>query len=120
VDTLHDNLDAPKAEVTEETLRHPGILIPPGTTLEDLERAAVEQALQEHHGNRTHAAKSLGISVRTLQRKLKAWNGSSNAGAATENESRSNLSKLRPTNSWTTTGQGMSHPLNIRSHAARV
>lgn len=47
--------------------------IPPGTSLEDLERAAVEQALAQHHGNRTHAAKTLGISVRTLQRKLKAW-----------------------------------------------
>jgi DNA-binding NtrC family response regulator len=49
------------------------IEIPPGTSLEDLERAAVEQALLQHHGNRTHAAKTLGISVRTLQRKLKAW-----------------------------------------------
>ena len=47
--------------------------IPPGTSLEELERAAVEQALAEHQGNRTHAAKTLGISVRTLQRKLKAW-----------------------------------------------
>ncbi len=51
----------------------PHIEIPPGTSLEDLERAAVEKALQVHHGNRTHAAKTLGISVRTLQRKLKAW-----------------------------------------------
>jgi DNA-binding NtrC family response regulator len=51
----------------------PGIDIPPGTSLEELERAAVEQALAQHHGNRTHAAKTLGISVRTLQRKLKAW-----------------------------------------------
>jgi DNA-binding NtrC family response regulator len=49
------------------------IEIPPGTSLEELERAAVEQALDQHHGNRTHAAKTLGISVRTLQRKLKAW-----------------------------------------------
>ncbi len=49
------------------------IEIPPGTSLEDLERAAVEQSLIQHHGNRTHAAKTLGISVRTLQRKLKAW-----------------------------------------------
>jgi DNA-binding NtrC family response regulator len=53
--------------------RQGGIDIPPGTSLEDLERAAVEQALAQHHGNRTHAAKTLGISVRTLQRKLKAW-----------------------------------------------
>jgi DNA-binding NtrC family response regulator len=51
----------------------PNIDIPPGTSLEDLQRAAVEQALAQHHGNRTHAAKTLGISVRTLQRKLKAW-----------------------------------------------
>jgi DNA-binding NtrC family response regulator len=51
----------------------PSIDIPPGTSLEELERAAVEQALAQHHGNRTHAAKTLGISVRTLQRKLKAW-----------------------------------------------
>jgi len=49
------------------------IRIPPGTTLEQLERVAVEQSLEQHHGNRTHAAKELGISVRTLQRKLKAW-----------------------------------------------
>lgn len=47
--------------------------IPSGTTLEELERAAVEQALAEHQGNRTHAAEALGISVRTLQRKLKNW-----------------------------------------------
>jgi DNA-binding NtrC family response regulator len=58
----------------EETTPHrSNIDIPPGTSLEDLERAAVEQALAQHHGNRTHAAKTLGISVRTLQRKLKAW-----------------------------------------------
>lgn len=47
--------------------------IPPDTKLEALEREAIEQALEHHNGNRTHAAKSLGISVRTLQRKLKAW-----------------------------------------------
>lgn len=53
--------------------RRSGIDIPPDTSLEDLERAAVEQALVQHNGNRTHAARTLGISVRTLQRKLKAW-----------------------------------------------
>lgn len=47
--------------------------VPTGVTLHELERAAVEQALAECNGNRTHAAKALGISVRTLQRKLKAW-----------------------------------------------
>ncbi len=54
---------------------HPAhdVEVPPGTTLEELEQAAVEQTLEQFHGNRTHAAESLGISVRTLQRKLKAW-----------------------------------------------
>jgi DNA-binding NtrC family response regulator len=57
----------------EDTHRKSAIDIPPDTSLEDLERAAVEQALIQHQGNRTHAARTLGISVRTLQRKLKAW-----------------------------------------------
>ncbi len=38
-----------------------------------LERAAVLHALEVHEGNRTRAARSLGISVRTLQRKLRRW-----------------------------------------------
>jgi DNA-binding NtrC family response regulator len=49
------------------------VSIPPGTKLYDLEKEAVRQALDQHDGNRTHAARALGISVRTLQRKLKAW-----------------------------------------------
>lgn len=46
----------------------------PSDTLADLERAAVMRALKTYEGNRTQAAKALGISVRTLQRKLKHWN----------------------------------------------
>jgi DNA-binding NtrC family response regulator len=42
-------------------------------TLAELERKAVTVALGTHQGNRTRAAKALGISVRTLQRKLKQW-----------------------------------------------
>jgi DNA-binding NtrC family response regulator len=78
---VHELLETPHSigqirdiERGEEAGSHKsGIDIPPGTSLEDLERAAVEQALAQHRGNRTHAAKTLGISVRTLQRKLKAW-----------------------------------------------
>lgn len=43
------------------------------TTLSALQRAAVEKALADCHGHRTRAAEALGISVRTLQRKLKSW-----------------------------------------------
>jgi DNA-binding NtrC family response regulator len=42
-------------------------------TLAELERAAVMRALKICQGNRTQAAKALGISVRTLQRKLRQW-----------------------------------------------
>ena len=41
--------------------------------LNDLEKQAILAALQKSYGNRTHAAHTLGISVRTLQRKLKLW-----------------------------------------------
>jgi len=40
--------------------------------LDDLNAAAVRNALQNRGGNKTHAARELGISVRTLQRQLKA------------------------------------------------
>ncbi len=42
-------------------------------TLKSLERSAIEEALERSGGNRTAAARTLGISVRTLQRKLHAW-----------------------------------------------
>jgi DNA-binding NtrC family response regulator len=51
-------------------------------SLVELERAAVEKALAEFNGHRTKAAESLGISVRTLQRKLKAWGMEKNSVAA--------------------------------------
>lgn len=49
------------------------IRIPPGTSLELVERKAILQALDYFRGNRLQAAESLGISVRTLQRRLKTW-----------------------------------------------
>lgn len=39
--------------------------------VDELERAAIANALAACGGNRTHAAQKLGMSVRTLQRKLK-------------------------------------------------
>ncbi|QDV19590.1 DNA-binding transcriptional regulator DhaR [Gimesia panareensis] len=67
------------------------IEIPAGTSLEDLERTAIEQTLKRYQGNRTRSARSLGVSVRTLQRKLKAWGVTadhrSNSNAADETES---------------------------------
>jgi DNA-binding NtrC family response regulator len=47
--------------------------IPTGLTMDELERLAITKALAESAGNRTHAADRLGISVRTLQRKLRHY-----------------------------------------------
>jgi two-component system, NtrC family, response regulator HydG len=49
--------------------------LPMGLTMEELERLAIVHALEQSSGNRTHAAGKLGISVRTLQRKLRQYEG---------------------------------------------
>jgi two-component system NtrC family response regulator len=47
--------------------------LPSGLTMEELEKLAISQALEQFSGNRTRAAQKLGISVRTLQRKLQHY-----------------------------------------------
>jgi len=42
----------------------------PGRTLDQIEKNVILDALKFHQGNRTHTAKSLGISIRTLRNKL--------------------------------------------------
>jgi DNA-binding NtrC family response regulator len=49
------------------------IRIPPGTRLDELERLAIRQALEHCAGHRRQTAELLGISVRTLQRRLKSF-----------------------------------------------
>jgi DNA-binding NtrC family response regulator len=73
VEELIQQTPAPQESGVNDTQHGKKLDIPAGTSLEELERAAVEQALAHHAGNRTHAANELGISVRTLQRKLKSW-----------------------------------------------
>ncbi len=41
--------------------------------LGELERLAIGEALRRVGGNRTHAARLLGISLRTLRNKLRTW-----------------------------------------------
>lgn len=48
--------------------------IPGGTTLADLEREALLQALRRNDGNRQMTADELGISTRTIQRKIRDYN----------------------------------------------
>jgi transcriptional regulator with PAS, ATPase and Fis domain len=44
-----------------------------GIPLESIEKMLIDITLQNTHGNRTRAARLLGISLRTLQRKLKEY-----------------------------------------------
>jgi DNA-binding NtrC family response regulator len=62
----------------------------PGTTLAELERTAIQECLLRTQGNRQHAAAMLGISTRTLLRKIRNYrledprwqNGTASAPAA--------------------------------------
>ena len=49
------------------------VIYKPGMTMSDVERAAIDAALRETHGNRRKAAETLGIGERTLYRKLKEY-----------------------------------------------
>jgi len=65
-------------DLPEEILAASSDLAPPkempnNLTMDELERLAIRKALEQCDGNRTHAAERLGISVRTLQRKLRHY-----------------------------------------------
>jgi DNA-binding NtrC family response regulator len=45
----------------------------PGMTLVKLEKEAIRRTLQEHDGHRVRTSEALGISVRTLQRKIQEY-----------------------------------------------
>lgn len=49
------------------------VLVRPGMTMAEIERAAIEAALRELRGNRRKAAEMLGIGERTLYRKLQEY-----------------------------------------------
>ncbi len=71
VDAANDVTAPPASRATEQG--RTSFEIPPGVPLEEIERMAIEAALNRTSGNRTRAAEELGVSVRTLQRKLKTW-----------------------------------------------
>lgn len=45
----------------------------PGMTLAELEKEAIRRTLEEHDGHRVRTSEALGISVRTLQRKIQEY-----------------------------------------------
>jgi DNA-binding NtrC family response regulator len=61
----------PRRNETEST--EPAPLV--GRTVADVERELILETLRHCRGNRTHAAKILGISIRTLRNKLNEYAG---------------------------------------------
>jgi len=53
----------------------PETLFEPGLPLKEIERRAVERALEEHEGNVSATARALDVSRRWLHYKLKEWRG---------------------------------------------
>ena len=66
--------DLPREIRSDDEARR-GFRVPEGMTIEAMEREAIHQALERTDGNRAEAADQLGISLRTLQRKLKLYRG---------------------------------------------
>ncbi|MCA9279377.1 MAG: sigma-54-dependent Fis family transcriptional regulator [Phycisphaeraceae bacterium] len=56
-----------------EPMQAPRLMIPPNTTLEEMEREAIVQTLRRFNGHRAKTAEALDIGVRTLGLKLKKW-----------------------------------------------
>jgi len=57
----------------DEELKESRIDLTPGRSLKEVEKVMILRTLEEVEGNRTHAARILGISRRTLQLKLKEY-----------------------------------------------
>lgn len=49
------------------------VALPVGATVADVERELVLKTLASCSGNRTHAARMLGVSVRTLRNRIKLY-----------------------------------------------
>jgi DNA-binding NtrC family response regulator len=77
VTATHEVIDAEDLpdRIRQTRARHAArSLVDPGMTLDQLEQDAIRLALARAGGHRTEASHALGISVRTLQRKIKEYN----------------------------------------------
>jgi DNA-binding NtrC family response regulator len=61
------DLGVPERRATKEPIARVGV------TLEEMERHLILETLQSTGWNRTHAARILGVTARTLSNKLKVW-----------------------------------------------
>jgi two-component system response regulator HydG len=59
--------------LTDNAPRLAGVAPASGQTLDDVERAAIDQALRDCHGNISHAAKALGLTRASLYRRIEKF-----------------------------------------------
>ena len=71
-ETSYDDDESQPAIVDSDYHEH--IEVEESLSLEEREKEFVKKALEKHHGKRKHAARELGISERTLYRKIKEYN----------------------------------------------
>ncbi|MDX8401001.1 MAG: sigma-54 dependent transcriptional regulator [Mariprofundaceae bacterium] len=69
----------------------------PGMSIRDMERALIEKTLEHVRGNRTEAARLLGISIRTLRNKLNAYTGAEDGTgfAQSSRDARTDANRMR-------------------------
>jgi len=70
----HGNEEAHPAIITRPNDYDQAVEIEESLSLEDKEKELIIKALDKHHGKRKYAAQDLGISERTLYRKIKEYN----------------------------------------------
>jgi DNA-binding NtrC family response regulator len=70
-----DTLVGAEHVLLEDSLVEP--VAPSGATVADMERQLIMATLERLDGNRTHAAKALGVSVRTIRNRLREYRMSS-------------------------------------------
>ncbi len=69
-----ENKEVHTAVLTQPEEYEPVVEIEESLSLEDKEKELITKALSKHHGKRKYAAQDLGISERTLYRKIKEYN----------------------------------------------
>ena len=70
-----DCVAMPEIPLSDPQIPSPHEIVPMliGSTVEAIERELVLQTLARCHGNRTHAARLLGLSVRTMRNKIRQY-----------------------------------------------
>jgi len=69
----HFDFEIKKTRLVETSLQFVNFASPNQKSIRDMEREIILNALEAHSGNRTHTAKALGMSLRTLRHKLKNY-----------------------------------------------